>query len=96
MTPSRSEGTPHIKDESTATELVNKLSFAQCEELYKKIRFRNRKLAQEIIQDYLAVSNKDDIILSFILSPISRSLTTGKASFACLIKSLSGFPYPLK
>ena len=51
MIPSRSEKTPHIKDEIRVIELVNKLSFAQCEELYKKIRFRNRKQALEIIQD---------------------------------------------
>jgi hypothetical protein len=57
MIPSRSGKTPHIKDEIRATELVNRLSFVQCEELYKKIRFRNRKQALEIIQDYLAVSN---------------------------------------
>jgi hypothetical protein len=53
MTPSRSEKTPHIKDEIRAVELVNKLSFTQCEELYKKIRFRDRRQALEIIQDYI-------------------------------------------
>jgi len=54
MIPSRSERTPHIKDEIRATELVNKLSFAQCEKLYKKIRFRNRQQALEIIQNYIS------------------------------------------
>jgi hypothetical protein len=58
MTPSRSERTPHIKDEIRATELVDKLSFAQCEELYKKIRFKNRKQAIEIIQDYILSSSQ--------------------------------------
>ena len=53
--PSRSEKTPHIKDEIRATELVNKLSLEQCEELYKKIRFRNRKQALEIIQDFFSL-----------------------------------------
>jgi hypothetical protein len=56
MVPSRSEKTPHIKDEIRATELVNKLSFDQCEELYKKIRFKNSKHALEIIQKYVSAS----------------------------------------
>jgi len=54
MIPSRSERTPHIKDEIRATELVNKLSLEQCEELYKKIRFKNRQKALEIIQDKIS------------------------------------------
>jgi hypothetical protein len=53
MTPSRSEKTPHIKDEIRATTLVNKLTLTQCEKLYKKIRFRDRNQALEIIQSYL-------------------------------------------
>jgi hypothetical protein len=56
MIPSRSERTPHIKDEIRAIELVNKLSLEQCEELYKKIRFRNRQQVVEIIQDYLKIT----------------------------------------
>jgi hypothetical protein len=56
MIPSRSERTPHIKDEIRAIELVNKLSLEQCEELYKKIRFRNRQQVLEIIQDYLKIT----------------------------------------
>jgi hypothetical protein len=57
MMPSRSDKTPHLKDEISAAELVNKLSIAQCEELYKKIRFKNCKQALEIIKDYRKVSN---------------------------------------
>jgi hypothetical protein len=57
MIPSRGEKTPHMKDEIRATEIVNKLSLEQCEELYKKIRFRNRKQALEIIKDYLEFLN---------------------------------------
>jgi hypothetical protein len=53
IAPSRSEKTPHIKDEIRATELVNKLSFAQCKKLYRRIRFRGRHEALEIIQGYL-------------------------------------------
>ncbi len=53
MTPSRSEKTPHVKDEIRAVELVNKLSLSQCEEIYKKIRFRGRNQALEIMQGYL-------------------------------------------
>ena len=53
MAPSRSEKTPHIKDEIRAVKLVNKLSFVQCEELYRKIRFKSCHNALEIIQEYL-------------------------------------------
>ncbi len=55
--PSRSDKTPHLRDEIRATELVNRLSFAQCEELHKRIRFRNRRQVLEIIQDYLKITN---------------------------------------
>lgn len=54
MIPSRSEKTPHIKDDIRAAELVNKLSLAQCEELYKKIRFVNCKQALEIVQKHVS------------------------------------------
>jgi hypothetical protein len=57
MIPSRSERTPHIKDEIGATELMNKLSFVQCKEVYKKIRLRNPKQTLEIIQDYISSSH---------------------------------------
>lgn len=57
MIPSRGEKTPHMKDEIRATEIVNKLSFVQYEELYKKIRFKNRQHALQIIKDYLEVAN---------------------------------------
>ena len=56
MAPSRSEKTPHIKDEIRAIALVNKLTLTQCEELYKKIRFRDRHEALEIIQNYISSS----------------------------------------
>jgi hypothetical protein len=59
MIPFRSEKTPHIKDEIRATEIVNKLSLEQCEELYKKIRFKNRKQALEIIQEYISSSSQN-------------------------------------
>lgn len=57
MSPSRSEKTPHIKDEIRAIALVNKLTLTQCEELYRKIRFRDRHQAMEIIQDYISSSS---------------------------------------
>ena len=57
MAPSRSEKTPHIKDEIRAIALVNKLTLIQCEELYRKIRFRDRHQALEIIQDYISSSS---------------------------------------
>lgn len=57
MIPTRLEKTPHIKDEIRATELVNKLSFVQCEELYKKIRFKTRWQVLDIVQNYLRVTS---------------------------------------
>jgi hypothetical protein len=57
MAPSRSEKTPHTKDEIRAIALVNKLTLIQCEELYKKIRFKSRQKAMEIIQDYISSSS---------------------------------------
>lgn len=53
MAPSKAERTPHVKDEIRAIETVNKLTFAQCEEIYGKIRFKNRQQALEIVQNYL-------------------------------------------
>lgn len=53
MAPSGSEKTPHIKDEIRAIELVNKLTLIQCEELYRKIRFKDQHQALQIIQGYL-------------------------------------------
>jgi hypothetical protein len=49
MAPSKAEKTPHVKDEIRAIEIVNKLTFAQCEEIYGKIRFKNCQQALEIV-----------------------------------------------
>jgi len=57
MAPSRMEKTPHLKDGLIAIELANKLSLDQCEEIYKKIRFKSRDQALEIIQDYISSSS---------------------------------------
>jgi hypothetical protein len=54
MTPSKVEKTPHTKDEIRAIELAGKFTLTQCEELYKKIRFRNRHQALEIVQNYIS------------------------------------------
>jgi hypothetical protein len=56
MTPSRADKTPHIKDEIRAIETANKLTFAQCEDIYRKIRFLDRQKALEIIQGYISSS----------------------------------------
>lgn len=56
MTPSEAEKTPHIKDEIRAIEIVNKFTFEKCEEIYGKIRFKNRQQALEVIQRYLDLS----------------------------------------
>lgn len=53
MAPTRTEKTPHIKDEIRAITLSERLELAQCEELYSKIRFRNRSQALEIVQNYI-------------------------------------------
>ncbi|MDI6890824.1 MAG: hypothetical protein QMC83_07815 [Thermodesulfovibrionales bacterium] len=57
MTPSRAEKTPHIKDEIRAIEIANKFTLAQCEELYRKIRFRDLHQALEIVQNYISSSS---------------------------------------
>ncbi|MEW6416976.1 MAG: hypothetical protein AB1480_02515 [Nitrospirota bacterium] len=54
MIPSEVEKTPHTKDEIRAIELADKLTLIQCEELYKKIRFRNRHQALQIVQNYIS------------------------------------------
>ncbi len=52
MIPSRREKAPHVKDRIAVNKLVFKLTFAQCEELYKKIRFQGRRQALETLQIY--------------------------------------------
>jgi len=54
MIPSKVEKTPHIKDEIRAIGLANKLTLPQCEELYRKIRFRDPHQALEIVQNYVS------------------------------------------
>jgi hypothetical protein len=57
MLPSKHEKNPHLKDELMVKSLVNGLSRAQCEVLFKKIRFQNRKKAHETIHSYLKDSS---------------------------------------
>jgi hypothetical protein len=57
MIPTKEEKTPHIKDEIRAIELANKLSLDQCEEIYKKIRFKSRNQALKIVQGYISSSS---------------------------------------
>jgi hypothetical protein len=45
MIPSKTIEAPHIEHEVKINELVNRLSVKQCEELYKKIRFKKREEA---------------------------------------------------
>jgi hypothetical protein len=58
MIPSRTDKTPHIKDEIRAIELANKLTYEQCEEIYRKIRFLDRQKALEIVQGYVSCMYK--------------------------------------
>jgi len=53
MIPTRFEKAPHVKNVITVTEMVNKLTLAQCEELYKKIRFLGRPQISELLQTFL-------------------------------------------
>jgi hypothetical protein len=54
MLPSRNNKTPHTKDEIIVNELVNELTFTQCEELFKKIRFKNRQESIDTLYHYLS------------------------------------------
>jgi len=47
MLPSKHEKTPHIKDEIMVNDMVKGLSKSQCEDLFGKIRFRNRQKSLE-------------------------------------------------
>lgn len=56
MFPNEDQPTPHLLDEARAVELVNKLSFSDCEKLYYEMRFSSRRKALNIVKDY--ISNK--------------------------------------
>lgn len=49
MLPNEREQTPHLLDEIEVVKLVNKLSFNDCERLYKKIRFKDKEEAKKIV-----------------------------------------------
>jgi hypothetical protein len=74
MIPSKVEKTPHTKDEIRAIELADKLTLSQCEELYKKIRFRNRHQALEIVRNYISSLTKP--LMPFELNPPFNPLLT--------------------
>jgi hypothetical protein len=48
MIPSRAGHSPHVEDEIKVNELVSKLTIAQCEEMYWKIRAQGREKASEM------------------------------------------------
>ena len=54
MLPSKHEKTPHLKDEGKVYGLVNGLSQEQCEYLFRKIRFQNRRKALDTVSHYLS------------------------------------------
>lgn len=56
MFPTEAQPTPHLVDEARAVEIVNKLSFSDCERLYHEIRFSSRRKALNLVKDY--ISNK--------------------------------------
>lgn len=53
MFPTENQPTPHLLDEARAFELVNRLSFSDCEKLYYEIRFSSRLKALNIVKDYV-------------------------------------------
>jgi len=56
--PSEEEPFPHVKRELKAIEMVNKLSFEDCEKLYKKIFFiKNPESALKIVEDFLKIKS---------------------------------------
>jgi len=53
MFPTTDQPIPHLSDELRAIELVNKLSFKDCEKLYFEIRFKSRLKALNTVKDYV-------------------------------------------
>ncbi len=53
MFPTSQESTPHLVDEINVIKMVNKLSFKECEMLYREIRFKDKEKAREIIKIFL-------------------------------------------
>ena len=53
MFPTNEQPIPHLSDELRAIELVNKLSFKDCEKLYFEIRFKSRLKALNTVKDYV-------------------------------------------
>ena len=56
MLPSRKDKYPHLKDEIKATELVQGLTVAQCEDLFSQIRFQNHRKALETLHRYSLIT----------------------------------------
>lgn len=54
MFPTESQPTPHLLNEIKTVELVNRLSFSDCEKLYYQIRFKGRLKALDIVKDYIS------------------------------------------
>lgn len=53
MLPDEQNKFPHLLDEIEVVNLVNKLSFNDCEMLYRKIRFKNKDKAREIVSNFV-------------------------------------------
>lgn len=53
MISSRAEQAPHVEDEISVNALANRLTVAQCEEIYRKIRFQGREQALKAVSAYL-------------------------------------------
>lgn len=62
MLPNEKNKTPHLIDEIEVVRMVNKLSFKDCERLYREIRFKNKEKAKGIVNNFV-LSKQQPIVL---------------------------------
>ncbi|WP_297209396.1 MULTISPECIES: hypothetical protein [Thermodesulfovibrio] len=62
MLPKETNKTPHLIDEIKVVRMVNKLSFKDCERLYREIRFKNKEKAKRIVNNFV-LSKQQPIVL---------------------------------
>lgn len=52
--PDEKNKTPHLIDEIEVIRMVNRLSFNDCERLYREIRFRSKEKARKIVSNFIS------------------------------------------
>lgn len=62
MLPEEKNKTPHLIDEIKVVKLVNKLSFKDCERLYREIRFKNKEKAKEIVNTFVQLKQQPIVL----------------------------------